>query len=107
MTLHQVLESLIFASPKPITVAELLAALKAASESSEKPEAQEYGQVDAEGVLSVLGELQQQIDASERAFQLIEQVNGWALVSRAEYAPWVRKLFPEAIALSQRNPADE
>ena len=45
MTLHQVLESLIFASPKPITVEELLAALKAASESSEKPEAQAYGQV--------------------------------------------------------------
>jgi segregation and condensation protein B len=107
MTLHQVLESLIFASPKPITVAELLAALKAASESSEKPEAQEYGQVDAEGVLSALGELQQQIDASERAFQLIEQVNGWALVSRAEYAPWVRKLFPEAKPTRLSGPALE
>jgi len=107
MTLHQVLESLIFASPKPITVAELLAALKAASESSEKPEAQEYGQADEEGILTALGELQQQIDASERAFQLTEQVNGWALVSRAEFAPWVRKLFPEAKPTRLSGPALE
>ena len=107
MTLHQVLESLIFASPKPITVAELLAALKAASESSEKPEAQEYGKVNEDLVLSTLGELQQQIDASERAFQLIEQVNGWALVSRAEFAPWVRKLFPEAKPTRLSGPALE
>jgi segregation and condensation protein B len=107
MTLHQVLESLIFASPKPITVAELLAALKAASESSEKPEAQEYGQADEDGILTALGELQQQIDASERAFQLTEQVNGWALVSRAEFAPWVRKLFPEAKPTRLSGPALE
>jgi hypothetical protein len=38
---------------------------------------------------------------------LIEQVNGWALVSRAEYAPWVRKLFPEAKPTRLSGPALE
>lgn len=107
MTIHQVLESLIFASPKPISTAELLAALKATGESCEKPEAQEFAQVDEDRVLAVLMELQQQIEDAGRAFQLMEQVNGWVFVSRPEYAPWVRQLFPEAKPTRLSGPALE
>jgi segregation and condensation protein B len=107
MTIHQVLESLIFASPKPITTGELVAALKATGESSEKPEAQEFAQVDEERVLGVLVELQQQVEEAGRAFHLQEQVNGWVFVSRPEYAPWVRQLFPEAKPTRLSGPALE
>jgi segregation and condensation protein B len=107
MTIHQVLESLIFASPKPITTAELVAALKATGESSEKPEAQDFAQTDEERVLAVLGELQQQVEDAGRAFHLQEQVNGWVFVSRPEYAPWVRQLFPEAKPTRLSGPALE
>ena len=34
--------------------------------------------------------------ATGRAFQLVEQVNGWALVSDPARARWVRQLYPEA-----------
>lgn len=107
MTIHQVLESLIFASPKPISTAELLAALKATGESCEKPEAQDFAQADEDRILAVLIELQQQIEDAGRAFQLMEQVNGWVFVSRPEYAPWVRQLFPEAKPTRLSGPALE
>lgn len=107
MTIHQVLESLIFASPKPISTGELVAALKATGESSEKPEAQEFSQPEEGHILMVLTELQQQIDEAGRAFQLVEQSNGWAFVSRPDYAPWVRQLFPEAKPTRLSGPALE
>ena len=37
MTLPQVLEALLFASPKPLTLAEMRAALKSAAEFTEEP----------------------------------------------------------------------
>ena len=42
MTLKQVIEALVFASPKPITTKEIVAALRAAGEGSEDQEAKDF-----------------------------------------------------------------
>jgi segregation and condensation protein B len=47
-------------------------------------------------VATALAELQAHLGASGRAFQLVERVNGWTLVSDPACAPWVRQLYPEA-----------
>jgi segregation and condensation protein B len=96
MTLKTVIEALVFASPKPITTKEIVAALRAAGEGTEDQEAKDFATVKDAGVLAALAEVQADLVASGRAFQLVERVNGWTLVSDPACAAWVRQLYPEA-----------
>ena len=96
MTLKQVIEALVFASPKPITTKEIVAALRAAGEASEDQEAKDFATAKEANVTGALAEVQADLAASGRAFQLVERVNGWTLVSDPACAAWVRQLYPEA-----------
>ncbi len=96
MTLKQVIEALVFASPKPISTQEIVAALRAAAEASEDADARDFAKARHGDVLAALGEIQAELAATGRAFQLVERVNGWTLVSDPACAAWVRQLYPEA-----------
>jgi segregation and condensation protein B len=98
MTLKQVVEALVFASPKPLSTKEILAALKSAGnpEKTEDPVALELAKTKEDGVLAVLAEIQNELQSSGRAFRLMEQVNGWAFVTDPAAVHWVRQLYPEA-----------
>ena len=96
MTLKQVIEALVFASPKPITTREIVAALHAAGEGSENQEALDFAKLKADDVLAALAEIAADLAATGRAFQLTETVRGWTLVSDPLCAVWVRQLYPEA-----------
>jgi segregation and condensation protein B len=94
-TLKAVVEALLFASQKPLTLNEIAAALRSAGECFEdSPEAALAKTSEAE-IADSLRLLQNEYSTLSRSFQLIEQVSGWVLVSRAEYQNWVRQLFPE------------
>ena len=45
---------------------------------------------------AALEELKVEYDTAQHSFQLVEIAGGWRLVSRAEYAPWLKKLLDEA-----------
>ncbi len=107
MTLNQVIEALIFASPKPLLTKEIVAALRSAGADGENLDAAAYGKSNAEAVESALAELQTAYAEGGRAFQLAEQVNGWALVTDPAAAPWVRQLYPEAKPARLSGPALE
>jgi segregation and condensation protein B len=107
MTLKQAIEALVFASPKPLLTKEIVAALKSAGEETEDQLARDYAQVREAEVLAALAELQADYIQSGRAFQLAEQVNGWALVTDAAAAVWVRQLYPEAKPTRLSGPALE
>jgi len=96
MTLKTVIEALVFASPKPLLTKEIVAALKAAGEGTENENALEFAKAKEADVLAALEELQLELSTTGRAFQVVERVNGWTLVSDAACAPWVRQLYPEA-----------
>ena len=96
MTLKQVIEALVFASPKPITTKEIVAALRAAGEATEDQEAKDFATAKEANVTDALAELQADLVSTGRAFQLVERVNGWTLVSDPACAAWVRQLYPEA-----------
>jgi segregation and condensation protein B len=96
MTLKQVIEALVFASPKPIATKEILAALRAAGEQTEDPAQKDYARAKEDDIAAALGELQTDYENTGRAFHLAEQVSGWSLVSIPAAAPWVRQLYPEA-----------
>jgi segregation and condensation protein B len=96
MTLKHVIEALVFASPKPLLTKEIVAALRAAGEGTEDPDAQSFAKSKEPEVLAALAEIEAELTASDRAFRLVERVNGWTLVSDPACAVWVRQLYPEA-----------
>ena len=105
--LKQVVEALVFASQKPLVPREIAAALKAAAEESEDPAVQAMGKTREAEIGALLEEIKIEIDASGRAFRLIEQVNGWHFVTGGDSAPWVRQLFPESKPVRLSGPALE
>lgn len=106
-SLSHILEALIFASPKPLSTAELAAALKGAGESSETEAAQTFAAASEAQVLEALAHLDAALEAGGRSFRLLEQASGWGFVTRPEYAPWVRQLYPEAKPTRLSGPALE
>ncbi len=95
MTLPQVLEALIFASPKPLTVGEMRAVLKSAAEFTEDPLAATLARCREQDILDTLAALAANYRQGDRSFELTETAAGWHLTTTAATAPWVRQLFPE------------
>lgn len=108
MTLKQVIEALIFASPKPMQAGEIVSALRAAGEKAdmEGPE-RALAEIPASGVTEALEELRLELEQAGRGILLVEQVNGWGLVTNPAASPWVRRLYPEAKPTRLSGPALE
>jgi len=105
--LKQVVEALVFASQKPLVPREIAAALKAAADESDDPDVRAFGKTKEAEIGALLQEIQAEIDATPRAFRLIEQVNGWHFVTSNACGPWVRQLFPESKPVRLSGPALE
>lgn len=107
MTLPQVLEALLFASPRPMTVPELRAVLKAAAEFTEEPQAAGLSRARDQDILDTLAALAGTYRQQGRAIILSEGAAGWQLATVTECAPWVRQLFPENRPARLSSPALE
>jgi segregation and condensation protein B len=94
-----ILESILFASQKAVTAKELVTHLRnaaAAVPAETASPALAYAKVKEGQVNDALVELQAQVAASGRAYQVRETATGWLLSSAPGYAPWLRALYPEA-----------
>ena len=107
MTLPQVLEALLFASPKPLLLAELRALLKSAAEFTEEPAAADLARSREQEIINALAALSARYRQNGHAFELAETAAGWQLKSAANCAPWVRQLFPESRPARLSAPALE
>jgi segregation and condensation protein B len=95
VTLKAVVESLLFASQKPLSLKEIALALASAAEYFEEAPEAAFSKVTEAEIAESLRTLQNEYSELGRAFRLVEQVSGWVLASRIEYQVWVRQLFPE------------
>ena len=93
MTLSQVIEALLFSAPKPLSVAEITAAIKGAGAEDELSP-NEFARTTESQVAAALEQLKIEYIEQWRAFQLVEKAEGWQLASDPAYAHWVRQLFP-------------
>lgn len=93
MSLNQVIEALLFSGQKPLSARELLNAIKGAGDTDELMP-NEFARAKEAEVAAALEQLKIEYIEQKRAFQLVEKVEGWQLVSDPAYAPWVRQLFP-------------
>jgi segregation and condensation protein B len=91
--LTRVIEALLFAAQKPLTAAELRAAIKGAGDEDEL-EPNPLARVSEAEIAAALEELKVEYIQQQRAFQLLEKAEGWQLASDPQYARWVRQLFP-------------
>lgn len=93
MSLNQVIEALLFAAQKPLTVRELVGAIKGAGDAEELIP-NEFAKSTEAQIAAALEQLKIEYVQQGRAFQLAEKAEGWQLVSDPAYALWVRQLFP-------------
>lgn len=107
MLLKEIIEALIFASNKPLTVKELMAALRGALEDSDEEPVREAAKLRVGEVKGLIQELRQDYDAQGRSFTLAEQADGWTFVTRRDYAVWIRQLYPESKPTRLSGPALE
>ena len=102
MELGLVIESLLFASPKPLSVAELRNLCRqAAEQTGEEERLPRPGARQIEEALESLRDLHEQ---AGRSYRLLCVAGAWQFVNRIEYAPWIRALIgqkPRPPKLSQ------
>jgi segregation and condensation protein B len=73
----QVIEALLFASSKPLSVAEIRKVVKALTPGQ---------------IAGVLSELRAEYVRDGRSFELLEIANGYEIATRKEFAPWLMKM---------------
>ncbi len=95
MNLTRVIEALLFSAQKPLTMRELLAAIKGAGQEDELVP-NEFARTTEAEVAAALEQLKIEYIEQGRAFQLLEKAEGWQFASEPAYARWVRQLFPAA-----------
>jgi segregation and condensation protein B len=94
--LHRIVESILFASQKPVSAKELSNFLKGAAEAAkENPEITCFAKVKSAQLQDAIEQLEREYAETGRAFEVRESVAGWQLVTKADFAPWLRQLFPE------------
>ena len=94
--LHRIVESILFASQKPVSAKELSNFLKGAAEASkENPEITCFAKVKSAQLQDAIEQLEREYAETGRAFEVRESAAGWQLVTKADFAPWLRQLFPE------------
>lgn len=94
--LSHVIEAILFASQKAVTAKELVAHLKNAAAAEPTSVAAAFARIKESDIRDALVELQAEVAASGRAYQVRETATGWLLSSAPGYAPWLRALYPEA-----------
>lgn len=94
--LSHVIEAILFASQKAVTPKELVTHLKGAATAEPESVAAAFAKIKEADIREALVELQAEVAASGRAYQVRETATGWLLSSAPGYAPWLRALYPEA-----------
>ena len=105
--LSQILDALLFASQKALTLKELQSYLKTAAIASPEGPAAAFAQVREMELLVALQTLRDDIAATHRSYELRETASGWQLMTASAFAPWLRQLFPEAKPTRLSAPALE
>lgn len=105
--LSHVIEAILFASQKAVTPKELVTHLKSAATAEPNSVAAGFAKIRESTVQEALEELQAEVAASGRAYQVRETATGWLLCSAPGFAPWLRALYPEAKPTRLSAPALE
>jgi segregation and condensation protein B len=96
LELKTIIEALLFAAERPLTTKEIRTIIAEATDEENPGIPEGFRNVREAQIAGTLEELKIELDTQQRSFQLVEIAGGWRLVSRSEYAPWLKKLLDEA-----------
>src|SRR5438874_4984425 len=94
MSLTHVIEALLFSAQKPLSIREIVTAIKSAEGDPAGAGPNEFARVREAEVAAAIEQLRTEYVEQGGVFQLIEKAEGWQLATDPKYAPWVRQLFP-------------
>ena len=110
MELRSIIEALVTSSDEPLSseeIARLVRARVAEAEDIHHRQKEEgespdplpdwlsgLAEVAPESVIEAIGSLNQEYEASNRAFRLVERAKGWRIFTRPEFGDFVKQLFP-------------
>jgi segregation and condensation protein B len=96
LELKKILEALLFSAERPLSSKEIRSILAEALDEETPGMTEPFRNVREAQIVAVLEELKVECDTQLRSYQIVEIAGGWRLVSRPEYAPWLKKLLDEA-----------
>jgi segregation and condensation protein B len=96
LELKRILEAMLFAAERPLTTKEMRAIFAEATDEEQPGVVEPFRNIREAQIVAALEELKIELQTQPRAFHLVEIAGGWRLVSRAECAPWLKKLLDEA-----------
>ena len=96
LELKKIVEALLFAAERPLSTKEIRQIIAEATDEENPGVTEGFRNVREAQIAGMLEELKVELDTQQRSFQLVEIAGGWRLVSRSEYAPWLKKLLDEA-----------
>src|SRR5438874_5323306 len=94
MSLAKIIEALLFSAQKPLSVREIMTAIRGAEGRSASETPNELARAKEAEVGAALEQLKVQYIQQNCAFQLVEKAEGWQLATDPAFAKWVRQLFP-------------
>ena len=102
LELENIVESIIFASPEGASTKEITRCVRGAVVTAREANAENadeaitrFADVVEPQVVAAIAHLNAIYEETGRAFCLVERPAGWRIMSRAEFSPWVRELFPD------------
>jgi len=107
MELKQVVEALLFSTERPFSSQELRRIFAEATDEENPVATESFRHVREAAIDAALQELKIEYDTQQRGFQIVEIAGGWRIVSRPEYAPWLRRLLDAARPHRLSQPALE
>ena len=100
--LENIVESIIFASPEGASTKEITRCVRGAVVTARQANGENadeaitrFADVVEPQVAAAIAHLNAIYEETGRAFCLVERPAGWRIMSRAEFSPWVRELFPD------------
>jgi segregation and condensation protein B len=94
--LKKIVEALMFSAERPLSPKEIRTIFAEATDEEHAGVTEPFRNCRETQIVAALDELKAEYDLQQRSFQLVEIAGGWRLVSRPEYAPWLKKLLDEA-----------
>jgi segregation and condensation protein B len=94
--LKSIVEALLFSAERPLSPKEMRTIFAEATDEEYPTAAEAFRNVREAQIVVALEELKVEYDTQQRSFQLVEIGGGWRLMTRSEYAPWLKKLLDEA-----------
>ena len=95
LELEKIIEAMLFAAERPLSIKEIRAIFAEATDEEQPAAVESFRNVREAPIAAALEKLKVDYDTQARSFQLVEIAGGWRLVSRAEFAPWLKKLLDE------------